>query len=389
MLFDAASPVTLELIDSAGKVHDAATTSGVDTPAVVRLQGLGTGSYKLRVVSSGAARYELVPHINAGTFDAPSYGTLPLNLASQAQEFMGNELLDPLGRYRYVRKDVLLGGDGNDTLRGGSGEDWIFGGKGNDVLSGGFDRQAGDLMWGEDGDDIYQVVTDRLPQTKTAQRRVDEAGKETFIPTYTDRFDGGPGVDQVLYLGGDVDANGRVVPDNVAIRWNTILHRYEMTSRVWNYQQQKWETDALDAPAQVIGTVDLNSESLRESRPGLRFGQLSGDIEFWLRSDSGALKKISVTKSTTELNTSIDQLLYQINEQLRVQELRGKYLASRINNQILLSTIARGENAVLDVIQPNSFAVSDLGLFATAQQTALASIASPINGRITGDVSFY
>ncbi len=37
-------------------------------------------------------------------------------------------------------------------------------------------------MWGEDGDDIYQVVTDRLPQTKAAQRRVGEAAKKPSFP---------------------------------------------------------------------------------------------------------------------------------------------------------------------------------------------------------------
>ncbi len=137
-------------------------------------------------------------------------------------------------------------------FKAGTYEDWIFGGPGNDVLSGGFDRQAGDLIWGEAGDDIYQVVTDRLPATKYAQRRVGPEGNETLIPTYSDRFDGGTGRDQVLYLGGDLDANGRPVPDHVAMRWNTILHRYEMTSRVWNYQAQQWLTDNLDSTGMPV-----------------------------------------------------------------------------------------------------------------------------------------
>ncbi len=135
--FDADGAVTLELIDgTTGAVIDAASTAGVDSPATVSLANLLTGNYKLRVVSNSSARYELVPHINSGTDQAPVYGMNSRDLASRSETYLGDELLNPLGRYKYVRKDVLIGGDGNDTLQGGSGEDWIFGGKGNDVLSG-------------------------------------------------------------------------------------------------------------------------------------------------------------------------------------------------------------------------------------------------------------
>ena len=89
-----------------------------------------------------------------------------------------------------LRRDVLLGGNGNDTLSGGSGEEWIFGGAGNDVLTGGEDRQASDLLFGQSGDDIFQIIPDKLPLIKGTQR--------TLIPTLTDQFDGGAGDDQVL-----------------------------------------------------------------------------------------------------------------------------------------------------------------------------------------------
>src|SRR5207248_2748708 len=53
----------------------------------------------------------------------------------------------------------------------------------------------------------------------------------------------GPGDDQVLFLGGDLDRNGRPVPDSVAIRYNTLLHRYEFTSLLWDIANQRFVTD--------------------------------------------------------------------------------------------------------------------------------------------------
>ena len=162
----------------------------------------------------------------------------------------------PLGDKTIIDpRDIILGGDGNDTLQGGSGEDWIFGGPGNDVLCGGFDRQAGDLLWGGDGDDIFQVVTDQLPQTLAAQQRVGDAANVTYVPTYSDRFDGGAGNNEVLYLGGDLDPNGLPVPDNMAVRYNTVLHRWEITSRVWDYKTRQWMTVPQNTPAEIVSTV--------------------------------------------------------------------------------------------------------------------------------------
>ncbi|GEM_PF-4277482 len=46
------------------------------------------------------------------------------------------------------------------------------------------------------------------------------------------------------FLGGDLDRNGRPVPDFVAVRWNTILHRYELTSRPWDIERQQFVTSS-------------------------------------------------------------------------------------------------------------------------------------------------
>jgi Ca2+-binding RTX toxin-like protein/Leucine-rich repeat (LRR) protein len=141
-----------------------------------------------------------------------------------------------------LRRDVILGGSGNDILSGGSGEDWIFGGDGNDILTGGLDRQASDILFGQAGDDTFQIIPDALPLIPGDTR--------TTVPTLTDQFDGGGGDDRVLFLGGDLDRNGKPVPDQVAIRYNTLLHRYEFTSLIWDIANQQFMTDASAAPLQ-------------------------------------------------------------------------------------------------------------------------------------------
>ncbi len=97
---------------------------------------LPLGTYWLRVNSNSAGRYELTPHIAKSVSGQLSYGTQSVDLSAQAQVFLGDPLVDPLGPYKFVRKDILIGGTGNDILQGGSGEDWILGGDGNDVLAG-------------------------------------------------------------------------------------------------------------------------------------------------------------------------------------------------------------------------------------------------------------
>ncbi|MCA9241632.1 MAG: hypothetical protein KDA37_15585, partial [Planctomycetales bacterium] len=136
---------------------------------------------------------------------------------------------DPLGQ-PSTRRDVILGGAGDDRLRGGSGEDWVFGGPGNDVLSGGADRQASDLLFGEAGDDVFQIVTDELPLI--------EGTNQTFVPTLTDYFNGGDGYDEVLYYGKRIDPTAPETlyddNDHLALRFNAQLQRYEVASLVYS-----------------------------------------------------------------------------------------------------------------------------------------------------------
>jgi len=215
--------------------------------AELDLSSLLRGTYLLRVsyansLTATFGEYELRPVMGR------TPGSLTLNNPMQtlAGDFLALNAAVPLNlasTLKILRRDILIGGDGNDTLIGGSWEDWIFGGNGNDVLSGGTDRQSQDLLWGGDGDDTFQLLPDSLPLLKSSQRFINAADQTTYVPTQSDRFDGGNGTDQVLFLGGDTDSNGIVVPDNVAIKFNTILHRYELTSRVWDTANQRWSSD--------------------------------------------------------------------------------------------------------------------------------------------------
>ena len=132
----------------------------------------------------------------------------------------------------FQRQDVIFGGNGNDILQGGPGEDFIFAGAGNDVLTGGSDRGASDLLFGQDGNDTLQTIPDGLP-TLTGTGT-------TFLPTQSDRFDGGAGNDRVLFLGGNVDSEGRPVNDFVSVRFNRLLQRYELTALVWDVANQRY-----------------------------------------------------------------------------------------------------------------------------------------------------
>jgi len=187
----------LAVLDRAGRPISA--TADRASAATISLGGVTKnvpgGAYLLRVTGEAVARYELEPVIGPEPGTAVLDLSDPLNAACitcRVETFLGST-------QQILRRDVVLGGEGNDILQGGSAEEWIFGGPGNDVLTGGFDRQAGDLIWGGTGDDTFQVLPDGLPFIKTTERYVNQADRKTYLPTLTDRFDGQAGDDRVLF----------------------------------------------------------------------------------------------------------------------------------------------------------------------------------------------
>ncbi|MCW5626351.1 MAG: hypothetical protein KIT73_16675, partial [Burkholderiales bacterium] len=320
----ATDQTTFELLDATGaKIADALTSGPLGLR--LALDGLVAGVYYARVSTTGApARYSLTARVatpNPANAEEESYlGTNTLNLSGRQQSVIslagltaGAEYLLRVSspqqiptRYEFTidlgtpdepdvvdfgnqnavkRRDVILGGTGNDVLQGGAGEDWIFGGAGNDVLTGGLDRQAEDLLFGNEGDDTFQVIPDGPALLKS--------GQEALL-TLTDRFDGGAGDDRVLFLGGDVDRLGQAVPDFVAIRYDIFLHRYEIGALEWDTANQEFT---------------VKEEVLNATKTAPLNGKLTGDATFRvLLPGATAFTTLTLTAAQTGDNANITDL---------------------------------------------------------------------------------
>ena len=345
----------------------------------VSLDGIAAGRYYLRVTTlADAARYELAFKVGVTDPDTPEddrqyLGTDVIDLsgkdtttASLAGLTAGTEYLlrvsspkqvptsyellfdfadgaDPevvsfSNRTDIVRRDVILGGIGNDVLQGGAGEDWIFGGDGNDVLTGGNDRQAEDLLFGNAGDDTFQLIPDEPPLLNGTD--------QTFKSTFKDRFDGGDGDDRVLFLGGDYDRLGRAVPDEVAIRWNRFLHHYDFTALQWDIANQQF----------VVAEQVLNATQVAPAN-----GRLTAPANFELRLPGGNAVEVSV--ATPETNTGLSQLIVNLQDAIDtaledaglgdidvvVESIDGKTLRLRVGGVGFELRTAESDTAVTEL----------------------------------------
>ncbi|MEM8678033.1 MAG: PKD domain-containing protein [Planctomycetota bacterium] len=214
--------------DFSVEIYDASDLSTIITSG----SGLQVATVDLTALTSGT-EYRVAISNN----QTPTIYGLEFN-------FAGTPATIDLGLRRdSIRRDVILGGEGDDILQGGAGEDWVFGQAGNDVLTGGADRQASDLLFGGPGDDTFQIIPDALPTLGNEPNSVFAAGTGTFIPTYSDLFAGGDGVDRTLYLGGDFDRRGLPVSDFAMMRYNAGLARYEFSALVWDIGDQAFQAD--------------------------------------------------------------------------------------------------------------------------------------------------
>lgn len=265
---DGDASLTVSLTDAAGNSIESTIQDGSsDLVHEFSLEGVAAGIFTLRISSTAAARYELIPSIgtvgtrieNLNTGAASSVSLASLDAGTYFIEVATPNALPTVYNmsfdldlpgaisvpaigladtsFHVDRRDVVTGGDGHDVLIGGLGEDWIFGGDGNDVLSGGLDQQASDLLFGGAGSDTFQLLPDQLPNL--------HGSNQTFVPTFNDRFDGGDGEDRILYLGGDYTTNpitgaSVAIPDYVSMRFNTQLHRYEFTSLQWDVANERF-----------------------------------------------------------------------------------------------------------------------------------------------------
>ncbi|MFC1858044.1 proprotein convertase P-domain-containing protein [Thermodesulfobacteriota bacterium] len=108
------------------------------------------------------------------------------------------------------------------------------------------------------------------------------------MPTFVDTLFGGDGEDRVLFLGGDTDSQGRVVPDFVSVRYNRILHRYEFTALKWDTANQEYIIQTI--PGAVITA---------KSAPPTIDGRLAKDVDFQLKLGSTTYN-LTVAKSETD-----------------------------------------------------------------------------------------
>ncbi|MFK8115622.1 MAG: LamG-like jellyroll fold domain-containing protein, partial [Rubripirellula sp.] len=256
-------PVGSDTTDETNQINSASFQTSGDQSSI-SIAGLDTQQkYWLRVDS---------PNV------VPTLYDLRFNLDGASLETLTSEQLAEKDlsvkmslREDVIRRDVILGGAGNDILRGGAGEDWIFGNDGNDVLVGGADRNASDLLFGGPGDDTFQIITDDLPLLGNQAATNFDPATKTFIPTYSEQLIGGEGTDRILYLGGDTDRRGMDVPDYVSMRYNTGLHRYEFTSLVWDIGLQEYRYDDVNDD----GDQDAGEDFVQK----FTFFQTRGDIE--------------------------------------------------------------------------------------------------------------
>ncbi|MCX7893546.1 MAG: PA14 domain-containing protein, partial [Burkholderiales bacterium] len=297
--------------------------SGKQTSSI-SLASLAAGTdYLVRVTSPNRVptQYDLKFDLGVGDASAPENST---DLGAKANT---------------KRRDVIIGGAGNDALQGGPGEDWIFGGPGNDVLSGGYDRQAEDLLFGGEGDDTFQLLTDDLPLIK--------GSTETYIPTFADRMDGGAGDDRVMYIGGDYDRLNRPIPDDVAIRWNRFLQRYEFTALVWDTANQEFMVAQEVVNASVTGPLT----------------GFVGTVTFRLRVADPTDPNRGFTTVTAEINASdlvgvVEQLQAALDAQ--VKDANGKSLVTVESPDGILRLRAKGQGMELRA-SPSDPAVTVLG----------------------------
>jgi Ca2+-binding RTX toxin-like protein len=176
--------------------------------------------------------------------------SLNANLDKYTLRLENSDDVNLSGRSTFRRKDVIIGGPGNDRLIGGSAEDWIFGGSGNDVLSGGADGQSSDLLFGDEGDDLFQLIPDRLP--------ISSYYEIPFDPATADMLFGGPGHDRVYFLGGDLEhssdaaASPLAVRDFVALGYDRFLGRHRLMSLVWDCAHHRFVGTPRDSDQTLI-----------------------------------------------------------------------------------------------------------------------------------------
>ena len=162
---------------------------------------------------------------------------------------------------------------------------------------------------------------------------------QTFIPTFNEEMFGGPGTDQVLFLGGDLDSLGRPVPDFASIRFNRFLQRYEFTALVWDTANQEFVQRTDDLPAVITAAEDAPET-----------GRLARDAVFELIVDGTISATVTVAAIATADNDSIFDLLDDLRQSLTSAGIgEGLVTVGQDDFRIRLVRQATGPTASLEI----------------------------------------
>jgi len=293
-----------------------------------------------------------------------------------------------------VRKDVILGGDGHDILIGGPAEDWIFGEGGNDVISGGLDQQAPDLLFGQDGDDIFQIITDDLP--------VDPTTGESLLTTQWDTFNGGDGYDRAMFVGGDYDRLSRPVDDHVAIRFNRFLQRYELTTLVWDIANQEFMTEGGPATLVTSETTEIDIETGESAAEQVvdafpsngRLTDSDGelvDATFTLTVSIEGVDpvtgEVTLSANVMDDNNTPDDLVDDLNDAIQAAGLGDWVVADIDSDELAFDTVATGTTVTLSLEFSTDNGAARLGFLASTDIVETGGSATLLNA--TGNDSVY
>ncbi len=144
------------------------------------------------------------------------------------------------------------------------------------------------------------------------------------------------------------------------MRWNTLLHRYELTARLWNLSTQDFVPENYETPAVYVG--GLPDEA---NYPSLKQGQVLNDIAFSIRIDDGSAKSVVIHSASTALIANSPTLTRQLNLALSSEGLGGKVTALERGGRLLLQTLSVGATAKIEITAANDNAVAS-GISITA-----------------------
>jgi Ca2+-binding RTX toxin-like protein len=130
-----------------------------------------------------------VDTIYGGTGNDSIYGDTSVAVANQDYSTAGGHVDYIYGGagndtiYGQDNIDILYGGDDNDRILGGLDSDLLYGGNGDDFLDGGSNGQAGDVLVGGAGNDVYVVnsIYDKSGEILATGAR----GKDTVLTSLT------------------------------------------------------------------------------------------------------------------------------------------------------------------------------------------------------------